>query len=315
MAGAVQGIMQAAGVVGNTLGAIGDVAAAVAQKKEAKRQLELGNKLAAQQRLDFQQTYGDLTSLLQGQATYKGDTSQYQRAEQEAQRQQAMAQNVPVSDQLYREQAGRTSANTFARGVKGAKSGTDLMSLAGLVGGQENQQMQNINIDSANKGFSLQQQANQAMISSIANTAAATARERGLEFESILNKSNAGINLAREKGLGEMDQNWNLAQSNMAQRGAVANSNAAIMSGIGGIFRSMGGGIAQQNMQNQQMELLRGQMAYNTPQASNFNAQTFDSIMRKDLMSLSGYTPTVSPLMLPKPKTQPTGWGAAGVPQ
>lgn len=286
--------MQAAGVVGNTLGAIGDVAAAVAQKKEAKKQLELGNKLAAQQRLDFQQAYGDLTSMLQGQATYKGDTSQYQRAEQEAQRQQIMAQNVPVSDQLYREQAGRTSANTFARGVKGAKSGTDLMSLAGLVGGQENQQMQNINIDTANRGMSLQQQANQNMISSIANTAAATARERGLEFESILNKSNAGINLAREKGLGEMDQNWNLAQTNMAQRGAVANSNAAIMSGIGGIFRSMGGGIAQQNMQNQQMDLLRGQMGrqsgqYIPPQSvESFWRPSFNAANGYDLKNLGG---------------------------
>jgi len=259
MAG-VQDIMQAAGIVGNTLGAIGDLAGAVTQRKEAKRQLELGNKLAGQQKLDFQQTYGDLTSLLQGQATYKGDVSEFKRAETEAQRQQVLANNVPVSDQLYREQAGRTSANTFARGAKGARSGTDLMSLAGLVGSQENQQMQNINIDTANRGMNLQQQANQNMISTIAQTAAATARERGLEFESILNKSNAGINLAREKGLGEMDQNWNLAQTNMAQRGALANSNAAIMSGIGGIFRSMGGGIAQQNMQNQQMDLLRGQM-------------------------------------------------------
>ena len=32
------------------------------------------------------------------------------------------------------------------------------------------------------------------------------------------------------------------------------------MSGIGGIFKAMGGGVAQMNMQNQQMELLRGQM-------------------------------------------------------
>jgi len=227
--------------------------------------------------------------------------------------QQIAAQGVSPADQLYREQAGRTSANTFARGAKGARSGTDLMSLAGLVGGQENQQMQNINIESANRGDWMRRMADQNMVGTIAQTAAATARERGLEFESILNKSNAGINLAREKGLGEMDQNWNLGQTNMAQRGALANSSAALFSGIGGIFRSMGGGIAQQNMQNQQMELLRGQMGLNTPQASNFNPSAFDAIMRKDLMSLSGYTPTASPLMLPKPK--PTGWGTAGVPQ
>ena len=259
MAGA-QAIMQAAGVVGNTLGAVGDLAGAFVQRKEAKRQLEAGKNLAAQQKLDFQQTYSDLSGLLAGQATYKGDISQYKRAESEAQRQQQVAQNVPASDQLYREQAARSSSNSFARGVRGAKSGTDIMSLAGLVGGQENQQMQNINIDTANRMQTNQQQANQAMISSIANTAAASARERGLEFESVLNKSNAMYGLAREKGLGEMDMNWNLEQQRMAQSGAVANSNAAIMSGIGGIFRSMGGGIAQQNMQNQQMDLLKAQM-------------------------------------------------------
>lgn len=259
MAGA-QAIMQAAGVVGNTLGAFGDLAGAFIQRKAAKENAKLGERAAAQQKLDFQQTYSDLSGLLAGQATYKGDISQYKRAESEAQRQQIMAQNVPTSDQLYREQAARSSANTFARGARGAKSGTDLMSLAGLVGGQENQQMQNINLDTANRMQTNQQQANQAMISSIANTAAASARERGLEFESILNKSNAAIGLAREKGLGEMDMNWNLSQANMANRGAIANSNAAIASGVGGIFKAMGGGIAQQNMQNQQMDFLRTQM-------------------------------------------------------
>jgi len=159
---------------------------------------------------------------------------------------------------LYREQANRTSANTFARGAKGAKSGVDLMSLAGLVGNQENQQMQNINIDTANRTQNLQAQANRDRISTIAQTAAASARERGLEFESLLGKQKDIYGLTREKGLGEIDMNWNLAQQNMAQRGALANSNAALFSGVGGIFKAMGGGIAQQNMQNQQMDLLKG---------------------------------------------------------
>jgi hypothetical protein len=287
-------IMKVAGIAGNTIGAIGDVAGAIVQRKEAKRQLEAGNKLAAQQRLDYGQTYGDLMNLTQGQSVYKGDISQYTRAEKEAERQQMMAQNVPVSDQLYREQAGRTSANTFARGAKGAKSGVDLMSLAGFVGNQENQQMQNINIDTANRTQNLQAQANQARISTIAQTAAAQARERGLEFESLLGKQKDIYGLTREKGLGEIDMNWNLAQQNMAQRGALANSNAAIMSGVGGIFKAMGGGIAQQNMQNQQMDLLRGMYsggstmtnANNYGNPSSWN-QAFDTGIRNDLMNLS----------------------------
>ena len=291
---AIQAVMQAAGVVGNTIGAIGNLAGAVAQKKEAKKQLEIGNELAAQQRLDFQQTYGDLDRLLQGQATYKGDVSEFKRAESEAQRQQIMAQNVPASDQLYREQARRTSGNTFARGTKGARSGTDLMSLAGMVGDQEDQQMQRINIDTANRGMDMQQRANQNMISTIASTAAATARERGLEFDSILSKSNAGMSLAREKGLGGMEQEWNLTQQNMAQRGALANSKAAVMSGIGGIFKAMGGGVAQMNMQNQQMELLRGQMGgqsgkFVAPEpVSGFWKPSFNAANGYDLRNLAG---------------------------
>jgi len=296
-------IMQAAGTVGNTIGAVGDLAGAFVQRKEAKRQKEAGAAFAAQQKLDFGQTYSDLFSLLGGQATYKGDTSQYQRVEQEAKRQQIMADKVPVADQIAREQATRSSANTFARGVKGAKSGTDLMSLAGLVGGQEAQQMQGINYDTANRMQSNQQQANQAVISSIANTAAATARERGLEFESILNKSNATLGLAKERGLGSLDMNWNLEQQKQAQSAAVANSNAAIMSGVGNIFRSMGGGIAQQNMQNQQMELLRGQMGGSSllppsSQGNNFWQPSFKAANGYDLMNLGS--------------TYPSGWGAKG---
>ena len=264
---AVSEIIKAAGTIGNTVGAISDLAGAFVQRKAAKKNLELGNKLADSQRLDFQQTYGDLFNLLGGQDTYKKDISEYKRAEAEAERQQIMAQNVPVSDQLYRDQAGRTSANTFARAMKGARSGTDLMSLAGMVGDQENQQMQGINIDTANRGQTLQQQANQYRYSSIIQTAAATARERGMEFDSILNKSNAMIGLTKDKGLGDMDLEWNLGQTNMAQRGALANSNAAMISGMGGVFKAMGGGIAKQNLQDQQMLYLQNQMR--TP--TNYN--------------------------------------------
>jgi hypothetical protein len=71
MGASMSAIMQAAGTVGNTIGAVGDLAGAFVQRKEAKRQKEAGAAFAAQQKLDFGQTYSDLFSLLGGQATYK----------------------------------------------------------------------------------------------------------------------------------------------------------------------------------------------------------------------------------------------------
>lgn len=299
----VDALMKASGTIGNTAGAIGDVMGAFLQRKEAKKQLELGNKLATQQKLGFDQAYSDLFSLLGQQQTYKGDVSEYKRAEKEAERQQALAQKIPIADQLYRDQATKTASNTFARATKGARSATDLMSLAGMVGSQENQQMQNINIDTANRKQSMEQQANQARISTIANTAAATARERGLEFQSILNKSNQTIDLTRERDLGRLNQDWNLAQANMAQRGALANSNAAIFSGLGNIVRAMGNGVAQQNYQNQQLDAFKGYMGGQS--------------VAPQQQSLGGFEPSFNYYgndLFNLAKTFPTGWGSAGTP-
>ncbi len=296
-------LMSLVGPVANAVGSVGNVIGAFGQKKEAKRQLKEGNAFANQQRLDYNQTYADLLGMAQGQASYKGDVSQYTRAEDEARRQQQIASTLSPADQLYREQASKTSANTFARGTKGARSGADIMSLAGLVNANENQQMQGINIDTANRGQSLQQQANQNVISTIAQTAAAKARERGLEFESLLNKQQNIQGLTREQGLGSMDLAYRQKQEQFARQGAVQDARSAIYSGFGDIFKSIGGGISQTNMQNQQMDILRGmypqQVAASPVQdlwAPNFRASN-----GYDLFNLA--------------KTTPTGWGASGVPK
>lgn len=301
-------IMQVAGIGGKALGAVGDVIGAFGQKKEAKKQLQMGQQLAAQQKLDFQGTYSDLLGMAQNQATYKGDISGYQRAEKEAERQQIMAGTVPVSDQLYREQAGRTSANTFARGARGAKSGTDLMALAGLAGAQENQQLQGINIDTANRMQTNQQQANQSRISTIAQTAAAQARERGLEFQSLMDKAQNIQGLTREKGLGGMELNYQLKQDEFARRGAVQDARSAIYSGFGDIFRSIGGGIAQNNMQNQQMKMFETMYPKGSANTSNNYGnpsswnQAFDTGIRKDLMGFSKGIVSQPVIERPKPK-------------
>lgn len=292
------GLSGAAGIAGNAIGAVGDVIGAFGQKKLAKKQLQEGTAFANQQKLDYEQTYGDLMNMAQNQATYKGDISQYTRAEQEARRQQMMAQGADPADQLYREQANKTSANTFARGARGARSAADLMSLAGMTGAQENQQMQGISLNTANRAQSQQQQANQSMISSIAQTAAAAARERGMEFESILGKSNRLMDLTKEKGLGAMDLAYNQQQEQFARQGAVQDAKSAIYSGFGDIFRSIGGGISAANMQNQQMSILRSSLQNPSTGTSSSIPSLFNNIGVNSKFN----------------SQKPNTWGAPGVP-
>ena len=305
--------LAALGMAGNIIGSAGNVIGAFGQKKLAKQQLKDGKVFAQKQKGDYNRTYSDLMSLAQGQDTYQGDVSQYLRAEEEAKRQQKLATVVNPADQLFRDQASKTSANTFARGRQGARSGSDLMSLAGMVGANENQQMQNINIDTANRRQSMQQQANQSVVSTMAQTAATMARERGLQFESILGKQQNIMGLTKEQGLGALDMDYRQQQEQFARQGAVQDARSAIYSGFGDIFKSIGGGLTQMNTQNQQMEVMKnyfGQGQQQTPQVtpwqdSSIKNSDFDAKMRKDLMGLS-WKPsamTTSPNMIKlKPK-------------
>lgn len=285
--------LAALGMAGNIIGSAGNVIGAFGQKKLAKQQLKEGNIFAQKQKGDYNRTYADLMGLAQGQDTYKGDVSQYIRAEEEAKRQQKLATVVNPADQLFRDQASKTSANTFARGTKGAKSGSDLMALAGMVGANENQQMQDININTANRRQTMEQQANQSVVSTMAQTAAAMARERGLQFESILGKQQNIMGLTKEQGLGNLDMDYRQQQEQFARQGAVQDARSAIYSGFGDIFKSIGGGLTQMNTQNQQMEVMKNYFGQTKPQkqgitspVNEFWSPNFKASNGYDLMNL-----------------------------
>ena len=241
------------GTAGNALGAVANTIGAFGQKKLAKQQLKEGNRLADQQRLDYQKTYGDLMSLAQGQETYKGDLSAYNKAEQEAKRQQLLS-NINPADQIAREQVRQSTSNYIEQASRGARSGSDLMALAGIGAGQEAASMQNINLQSANQRFQNQNNANSNLLNMLSQTAAATAREKGLEFNSRQNKFNDILGLTKEQGLGSMDLNYQLNQEKFAREAAFQDSKSAIWSGFGDVFRAVGSGLNQQNMFDQQMK-------------------------------------------------------------
>lgn len=295
----------AIGLAANIIGSAGNVVGAFGQKKLAKQQLKDGKVFAQKQKGDYSRTYSDLMSLAQGQDTYKGDVSQYLRVEEEAKKQQKLATVVNPADQLFRDQASKTSANAFARGKQGARSGSDLMSLAGMVGANENQQMQDINVNTANRRQMVEQQANQSVISTMAQTAAAMARERGLQFESVLGKQQSIMGLTKEQGLGALDMDYNQQQEQFARQGALQDARSAIYSGFGDIFKSIGGGITQMNTQNQQMDIMKNYFGQNQQPKKERWSPNYKASNGFDLRNL------MSPIGSPKY----TDWGASGTPK
>ena len=310
--------LAALGMVGNLIGSAGNVIGAFGQKKLAKQQLKDGKVFAQKQKGDYNRTYSDLMSLAQGQDTYQGDVSQYLRAEEEAKKQQKLATVVNPADQLYRDQASKTSANAFTRGRQGVRSASDLMGLTGMIQANENQQNQITNADSARLRQSNEQQANQLRVSTMAQTAAAMARERGLQFESILGKQQNIMGLTKEQGLGALDMDYRQQQEQFARQGAVQDARSAIYSGFGDIFKSIGGGLTQMNTQNQQMEVMKNYFGQNQQPKQ-------ESMQRKPLVDLtnSAWSPNYKAangydlrnLMSPIGSPKYTDWGASGTPK
>lgn len=249
---------EGAGAIGGGIGSIFNTIGAIGQFKETKKQANNVRNFGQAQLNRFGETYSELESLTANQATYKGDTSEFRRAEAEAKRQQLMAGQVNPADQIARDQARQSTSNYIDQASRGARSGVDLMTIAGLGSAAEGQSLNAINANSSNQRMTAEQRANENLLNSLARTASATARERGLEFDSLNRKQDNQFGIARERGLGRMDLMDRNFQDTQISNAAIANARASIWSGVGDTFRAIGGGIADANMESAKMEYMKG---------------------------------------------------------
>lgn len=254
--GALDMLTKAAGPAGAIAGGIFNAIGSFGQLKQAKKNQAQSASFNNGQLAETRSLYDNLLSSAKNQETYKGDTSLYKNATAEAQKQQLEASGTvnPV-DSLAREDARLTTANYINAANRGAKSGTDLMSIAGQAANQESRAMRDINLQNAQVSVNAKQSANNNYLSSLTTLAGATAKERGLEFQSGLDKSNMVLNLTKEGGMTVLDRAYQNQQQAMAMSGAVADARASIYSGIGDVFRSVGGGITQAQNQNEMMSM------------------------------------------------------------
>lgn len=243
------------------LGALGGAAklvGAFGKKSEAERQLDAQRVYAQQQRSTFNAGYGDLLSQAKSAATYQGDISRFQKVEQQADLAKRMAsgQSRGAGEQIARDQAAQTSANALAAATRGAGSGTDIMTAALLSQQGENQAQNAISARSAEQQYNAQQLAQQQQFAALGQTAAAAARERGLEFSSLANKQANIMGITQNKLEGEMNLNQSLFEGEQAKAAALQEAKSAIWSGIGDIASGVSSGMMGIANQKAQMKLL-----------------------------------------------------------
>jgi hypothetical protein len=243
------------------LGALGGAAklvGAFGKKSEAERQLDAQRVYAQQQRSTFNTGYGDLLSQAKSAATYQGDISRFQKVEQQADLAKRMAsgQSRGAGEQIARDQAAQTSANVLAAATRGAGSGTDIMTAALLSQQGENQAQNAISARSAEEQRAAKAAAMAQEFAAFGNTAAAAARERGLEFSSLANKQANIMGVTQNKMEGEMNLNQSLFDQEQAKAAALEEARGAIWSGIGDIASGVSSGMMGMANQKAQMAML-----------------------------------------------------------
>jgi hypothetical protein len=256
-----------AGAVASGVGSLLKLPGVIGQKNQAIEQLRSFGGYAADQRNRLKTGLAQTRSEAENLSTYQGDISRFEQAQAEAAMGKRMASGGQVAGEgILREQARQTTANTLAAAQRGAGSSTDLLTAALMGQQQEGSQMQGIDALIQNQRQSMIQNAQQQYLASMGQTASALARERGLEFSSKSAKENALLDLTKTGFQAEMNQEAQLFQQEMARKAALADTRAAIWSGVGNIGMDIGkslmamGGIQEQtNAFKDQLELARVQ--------------------------------------------------------
>lgn len=247
------------------LSGVGKMIGANQQRKEAMAQLERAKSFGISQKDRLTKGYAGLLGQANALETYKGDLSGYTKAEQQAEMNKRMAiSGRTAGEAIAQEQAAKSSANALAAGRLGAKSGTDLMTLAALTQSGENEQMQNIAANADQQRMQMRMQADQNLLSTLGQTAAASMQMGQAEFQSRLGKQNTILGLGQNQLGSEMDLAQNTFAQEQAASAAIANASAAMWGGGGDILSSIGTGLTGYASQNKQMEnylKMRGAMA------------------------------------------------------
>lgn len=243
-----------AGIVGGALNIIGGIGL----KNEAEKQMYNIEKFGKKQRETFDKGYADILASAKGLSAYQGDLSRYTKAEQTADlmRRTAGGGQMPGEARAL-EQARQSTANMLTAAQRGAGSGADLLAAAALGQAQEGAQVSDIMTRSQTLGYEEKQRAQQEYLQSLSNTAVASARERGLEFESLSGKQNTILGLNQQMLQGGMNlDNQNFQMQSMAS-GNVAKAKNALWSGAGDVFTSIGSGLMDMQSESNNMDLLK----------------------------------------------------------
>lgn len=236
-------------------GGIASVVGAYGQKDEAKKQQERQTVFASQQRGLFDQGFGDLMAQAKGLSTYQGDLTKYNQAEELARQNQLQASGASrvAGEQIARDRASKATADALAMARRAGGSSSDLMTAALLGQQQESAAQGDISLASQQQLFAQQQQAKQDYLSQIGVTAAARAREHGLEFQSQSAKEQGILGLSQQRLQGKMSLEDVLFQQEQAKAGELANANAAIWSGWGKIGTDIGSQLMTVGFENMKM--------------------------------------------------------------
>lgn len=246
---AAAGVSLAGGLL-KTIGAGG-------QSSEAQRQLDAQRSFATRQTNAFDAGSAGLLAGAKGLSTYTGDLSGYVKAERAAEDAKRMAGSGRVAgEDIMREQARQTTANTLAAAKQGARSGTDLLTAALFAQNQENAQMQDINVQTQQQRQQQAQLAQQNYLAQLGESAAAQAREQGLQFQSLSNRENTILNTQAQNLQSGMNLQQSLFQQEQAKAGALADAKAAIWSGLGGVASQIGSGMMSIGMQQMNLDAL-----------------------------------------------------------
>ena len=238
------------------IGSLMDIFAANTQRNAAIESGKRVDAFATKQRASTAAGFDELISKAGGLGTYQADTSLYKKATQEAEMQKRMAGSSRVAGiGIAQDKVKQSTADALAAGKLGASSSSDVLTLASLAQGTEASKMSELEQSSMAYSQSMQDRANQAYMQSIADQATATARERGLEFQSKLDKQKTIMGLEQSKFQGLSDLDMNLFGMQQTAFGNVAAANSAMISGYGGIASGMSQGLLNLENQNQNRKM------------------------------------------------------------